>query len=147
MNIGHFYNSPVIFPPINPDDPNDGKPSDHAVPVCRPYTDRFNPPIRNFKIVKYRPITDSSLRTFGEWITSENWNCIDDNSSPTEQAHQLENILFSKLNEICPEKSMKIGDQDKPFITAELKSLHRKKSREYCKRGKSNKYLELKKNF
>ena len=42
---------------------------------------------------------------------------------------------------------MKLGSQDKPFITAELKNLHRRKGREYCKRGISEKYLELKKKF
>ena len=36
---------------------------------------------------------------------------------------------------------------DKPFITAELKTLHRKKCREYYKHGKSVKYLSLKRKF
>lgn len=39
----------------------------------------------------------------------------------------FENILSNKMNEIFPEKSMKLGSQDKPFITAELKNLHKKK--------------------
>ena len=49
----------------------------------------------------------------------------------------FENILSNKMNEIFPEKSMKLGSQDKPFITAELKNLH-KKNREYCKRELRN---------
>ena len=42
---------------------------------------------------------------------------------------------------------MRLGSEDKPFITAELKVLHRQKNREYCKRGKSLKYVTLKKKF
>ena len=42
---------------------------------------------------------------------------------------------------------MKISSYDKPFITAELKTLHRKKCREYYKHGKSVKYLSLKRKF
>ena len=34
MNTFKYYNSPIIAPPIKPDDPNNGKPSDHSVPVC-----------------------------------------------------------------------------------------------------------------
>ena len=44
-------------------------------------------------------------------------------------------------------KEMKIGSQDKPFITAKLKQLDRQKRREYVKRGKSDKYKSLKKQF
>ena len=76
-------------------------------------------------------------------MTSETWDCISDSASPTEQAKQMELLLFDKLNKICPEKTMKIGCEDKPFITAELKILHRRKNREYCKRGKSAKYMSL----
>ena len=42
---------------------------------------------------------------------------------------------------------MKLGYKDKPFITAELKSIHRKKNREYLKRGKTPKYVTLRKQF
>ena len=43
--------------------------------------------------------------------------------------------------------SLAISSYDKPFITAELKTLHRKKCREYYKHGKSVKYLSLKRKF
>ena len=42
---------------------------------------------------------------------------------------------------------MKLGPQDKPFITTELKRLSRQKNREYLKKGKSDKYLNLKSQF
>ena len=42
---------------------------------------------------------------------------------------------------------MKISSQDKLFITSELKRIDRLKNREYLKKGKTAKYLNLKKQF
>ena len=37
-NLGGYYKSPEIAPPIEPDDASSGVPSDHAVPVCIHHT-------------------------------------------------------------------------------------------------------------
>ena len=42
---------------------------------------------------------------------------------------------------------MKISSKDKLFINAELKRIDRQKNREYLKKGKTEKYLKLKKDF
>ena len=44
-------------------------------------------------------------------------------------------------------KECKLSTNDKPFITIELKKIARKKSREYQKRGKTEKYKKLKQMF
>ena len=44
-------------------------------------------------------------------------------------------------------KTVKLSSQDKPWINWELKRLHRLKSREYIKRGLSDKYKSLQKEF
>ena len=104
MNLSSYYNTPYIAPPICPDDPTRGKPSDHSVPVCTPHTDRYNPPHRNYRIIKYRPISDTSLRKFGEWLVSEDWSSVKDGVSPTEQVSQFEDLVKKKLDQFCPEK-------------------------------------------
>ena len=147
MNTNCYYNSPVIAPPITPDDPNKGKPSDHWVPVCTPHTDRYKPASRNFKIINYRPLPESSVRQFGEWIVTEGWQDIKEDMSPTEQASAFEKLLQDKLELFCPMKTMKVSSQDKPWINAELKTISRQKNREYNKRGKSMKYKNLAKKF
>ena len=136
-----------MSPPIKPDDPRKGKPSDHWVPVCIPHTDRYNPPNRNYRVIKYRPLPESSLKRFGEWIVSEGWKSINEDMSPSEQVDVFEKLLMKNLDRFCPEKSMKLSSQDKPFITKELKTLDRQKSREYIKRGKTVKYQNLAKQF
>ena len=83
MNCSTYFKTPVITPPLQPDDPTKAKPSDHSVPVCIPHTDRYRPPSRNYRVVKYRPLPESCLRDFGEWIEAEEWDCIKDEMSPT----------------------------------------------------------------
>ena len=121
MNLFCHYNSPVIVPPIKPDDPTKGKPSDHWVPVCTPHTDRYRPAQRNYRTVKYRPLPESSLRQFGEWIVTEEWDVINDCMTPTNQATVFEILLQQNLDLFCPEKSMKVSSQDKAWINFEVK--------------------------
>ena len=142
-----FYNSPDIFPPIEPDNPQSGKPSDHWVPVCTPHTDRFKPPKRNYRIIKCRPLPQSGVRRFGEWVVQEGWDLVDEKLSPSDQVAVFEKLCQDKLDEFCPIKQVRLNSQDKPFITAELKTLHRKKCREYVKKGKSSKYKILSEEF
>ena len=147
MNTSGLYKSPIIAPPIQADDPSTGQPSDHCVPVCIPHIDRYTPPRRNYRLIKYRPLPQSSIRRFGEWIVAQSWDTIRGDMSPTEQTIELERILNENLNKFCPVKEMKLGSQDKQFITAELKRMDRQKRREYVKRGKTDKYKSLKRQF
>ena len=147
MNLTSFYNAPIIAPPIGPDDPTTGKASDHSVPVCTPHTDRHNPPARTYRHVRYRPLPDSSVRKFGQWITGEEWTQITSDLSPSKQVETLESLLKGKLDEYCPEKTLKLGSQDKHFINSELKRIHRCRQREYKKRGQTKKYKKIKKEF
>ena len=114
---------------------------DHSVPVCIPHTDRYRPPQRNYKIIKYRPLPQSRVRGFGEWIVSESWSSVNPELSPTEQASVLDNLLSDNLKRFCPVQELKLSTHD---ITKELKQLDKQKKREYFKKGKSQKYLKLK---
>ena len=147
MNLTSFYNAPIIAPPIGPDDPTTGKASDHSVPVCTPHTDRHNPPARTYRHVRYRPLPDSSVRKFGQWITGEEWTQITSDLSPSNQVEIFEALLKGKIDEYCPERTLRLGSQDKPFINSELKRIHRCWQREYTKKGQTEKYKKLKKEF
>ena len=113
MNIPQMYNSPIIVPPVPCDNPSDGVPSDHWVPVCYPHTNRYQAPLRRFREVSYRPLPAEGVREFGKWITSESFNQITSISNggthPSNQAQLLQNILLTKLDATCPVKTMKIG--------------------------------------
>jgi hypothetical protein len=96
MNLSMYYNCPVIAPPLCPDNPDKAKPSDHCVPVCSPHTDQYNPPLRTWKLHTYRPLTDSRIRQFGQWITAESWGQLSSEMSTTGLACTLEKTLKDK---------------------------------------------------
>ena len=56
-------------------------------------------------------------------------------------------MLFETLDKVCPEKTLKISSFDKPWMNIELKQLARRKKREYNKRGRSEKFRNLSKQF
>ena len=147
MNTPQFYKTPIIVPPVPCDDPKAGVPSDHSVPVCAPHTDQFSRPVRNYKKVTYRPLPDETVNRFGRWITSETFETISGNLAPTEQTQKLQDLLIQKLDELCPLTSFKLSSQDKAWMNPELKCLKRKRMREYLKRGKTEKYNQLLKEF
>ena len=91
-NLFPYYNAPIIIPPVQPDVPGQGVPSDHSVPLCVPHTDPFNPPARLYKTVVSRPLPDSKIRSFGQWITAETWAGINDEDEPTIQVKILRRI-------------------------------------------------------
>ena len=51
------------------------------------------------------------------------------------------------MNDIFPQKTYRVTQQDKPWITFELKKLDKLKKREYRKHGKSDKYVKLLEKF
>ena len=65
----------------------------------------------------------------------------------TQHAQDLQNILISKLDQFCPPETFKISTQDKPWMNQDLKKLKRRRMREYQKRGKTEKYQKLAKEF
>ena len=56
-------------------------------------------------------------------------------------------LLFHKLDEHFPVKSVKFSAKDKKWMTGELKKLDRQRKREWVKNGKSIRYSELKAKF
>ena len=98
MNTASFYKSPIIAPPIKPDNPLKAKASDHFVPVCFPHLNRYERPIRNRKIIQFRPLPQSNINLFGEWLVSEPWAELNVDQSPSEQVHTFEQILHSNLD-------------------------------------------------
>ena len=92
-------------------------------------------------------MSDNDLRQFGKWMTTYNFDRFALNEDTTAHADQLQQVLLSELDKLCPLKTMRVNKDDKPFINQELKSLKRRKMREYIKRGKSAKYRKLAKEF
>ena len=67
--------------------------------------------------------------------------------SSTELTEVFQSKVSSMIDHHLPLQSFTVTDSDQPWITKELKTLKRVRKREYCRHGKSVKYLELKSKF
>ena len=146
-NLFSFYNAPIIVPPVQPDIPGQGVPSDHSVPLCIPNRDPHNPPARQYRTIISRPLPDSKIREFGQWIVSEQWAGVKGEVDPSIQVKVFENMMTQKLDKYFPKKITKLGVGDQPYMNSELKALKRRRMREYREKGKSAKYERLKSEF
>ena len=82
-----------------------------------------------------------------QWIHTEQWDAVPKDGSTTAQVSAYEKIVEEKVEKLFPEKTIRITNKDKDFITAELKTLDRKKKREWSKKGRSALYIQLRKEF
>ena len=92
-NLFTYYNAPIIILPVQPVVPGQGVPSDHSVPLCIPHRDPHNPPACVYRTVISRPLPDSKIREFGQWLTTKSWDLILEEDNPTEQVKVFEKTI------------------------------------------------------
>ena len=80
-------------------------------------------------------------------VMDKSWEEIYSLESAHEKAEFFKNILFQKLEEIFPEKVLKISSDDQPWISFKLKKLDRKRKRVFRKERRSEKWKKLDKLF
>ena len=109
----------------------------------KPINKNENVCARTFRKISYRPITESGMCKLELWFKTQSWLNIFNMECVNQKAVQLQNIILEKVEEYLPLKSRTISNDDQPWYTEELKNLKRKKSREYQKNRKSEKYIIL----
>ena len=102
-----YYSEPVTKPPIQ-NDPHNGKPSDHLVVLMSPLASNLECPPRQYKTVQYRPITDSGMALYGEWLSQQTWDTIYGENDCHKKAGLFQNLLMEKFYEIFPLKTLKV---------------------------------------
>ena len=144
-DLSKFFCEPQIVPPVAPDVPGKGVPSDHNGVIVKP--------LRNLKsqnqtniVKKIRPIPESMIPFFGLKLKNTDFK-LDKKLSLAEMVDLFQNKLQVLVTEIFPEKKIRISKEDQPYFNEHLRSLKRKRQREYTKHGKSTKYLQLKATF
>ena len=78
---------------------------------------------------------------------NETWNFLDPNLSSTDLTERYEQYVTEILEVNCPKQTIFVHPDDSLYITVELKALKRRIMREYEKKGKSEKYFNLKELF
>ena len=86
------------------------------------------------KEIEYRPILDTGLRDFSEYLSNCQWApmevlCVD------QIVETIDTVTNSGLNLFLPLKKKKIKSNSQPWFSRELDNMKRLKSAEYKKGG------------
>ena len=98
---------------------------------------------RQYVTVEYRPLTDSGMQLYGEWLGEQTWNTIYGEINCHKKTELFHDLLMSKFYEIFPMKSMKVCPDDQPWFSRSLKILDRRRKREFYKNNQSQKWQKL----
>ena len=143
-SLSKYYEDPFTKPPIQ-SDLISGKPSDHLVVLFQPKQMLMEKQCCQFKNVEFRPLPDSGLAEFGEWLRTKNWSEMYLNNDINFKANFFQNTLLQQFFQIFPLKQMKISEDDEPWFNDNLKNIDRRRKREYFKNPKSKKSFLLNK--
>ena len=141
-NLARYYQEPVIVPPLAPDKPGHGVPSDHSGVCAVPITGHGNRAHRNCSRRIIRPLPDSLIQTFKAKLATQDFNLLK-HCQVDEMVDKYMHIMNTIFSETFPQKTITISDQDKPWFNEKLRQIKRLRLREYEKHGRSKKYWEL----
>ena len=118
-NLSPLYSVPIITEPLDSND-IDGQPSDHNCIILHPSQRR----IVNHTVQKVsRPMKDSSIQHFGQWITAHEWHEVYSKLDVVEKSSAMYATINEKIQEFFPSKVTRLHNRDKPWMTPEIKTL------------------------
>ena len=79
----------------------------------------------------------------GQWIQAQSWQEIYGVECPSMKAQKFEEILMDRVNFFFPEKSIKLSENDKPWVDSQLLKLDRQCKREYNRKKKLEKWKNV----
>ena len=79
----------------------------------------------------------------GHWIVNYSWEAVLAAQAAHEKAAIFQTVLLEKLEEFLPSKIVKFTSEDQVWTTPEIKSIFRRKQREFTKHRKSPKWKTL----
>ena len=145
-NLASFFNEPVIIPPILPDRPGHGAPSDHNGVFATPHTNQHLSDKRTKVTKKIRPLPESLLQSFHSKLAAYDFN-IGNNLSVEQMVDNFQSGSTSLLHETFPEKEITVSPEDVPWFNEQLRNLKRQRQRRYTRHGKDKKYDEISQKF
>ena len=139
-----LYHPPIQEPPLLPDDPASAAPSDHHGNLLVPRSDQSTTTTRPYKLVTVRPITQSQMNALGKWIVKEQWEDVLNENNTDTALDIFTSTVFTMLDAVAPTKNVKIACQDPAWMNSRIKSMIRRRNREFDRHGKTQKWKSLK---
>lgn len=97
------------------------------------------PPLHKATTRTYRPLTDSGIREFGQWITHHPWIEVTESVDVEEKWRTYRDTVTQAYHRSFPLKTVQIHPADAPWITTRIKRLMKERTSAFrC--GDSDKY-------
>ena len=131
LTVAEFYMSSDVHPPIGL--------SRHLCVLSQP---EVPPPPPPYTVRVYRPFLDSSIRSFGQWITAEDWSAVLSPENVNEAANMFEGTVKQPYEASFPEQRQRMRRENKPWITARILRFMDQRRRAYH-RGRMDQWRQL----
>ncbi|XP_072179177.1 uncharacterized protein [Diadema setosum] len=113
-NLMRFYRNAEITSPLGL--------SDHNVILWYPQlSSLLHRNVVHTRVV--RPMRDSDIRAFGQWISSQTWSEVSDAGETAGKCDAFYAALHSAIDQFFPTKQVKTHQNDKPWVTPVLKAM------------------------
>ena len=143
----NLYQVPECLDPLDADPDKNGSKSDHKIVIAKPIDILNNKSTRQIKSIKVRPFPESGIVKMKNWFIGQSWKDIFEAETAHEKAEKFQHLLLEALDDIFPEKIMKISNDDQPWVSHKIKMLDRQRKRIYHKERRSEKWKNLNKIF
>jgi hypothetical protein len=90
------------------------------------------------KRVRKRDLRDSSIRHFGQTITSTDWTEIFEIPDPNLKYRRFNEVVSAMMDCFFPNKPTSVRESDKPWMTSSLKSYISKRQKSLHKYGRNS---------
>ncbi|KAI8479105.1 hypothetical protein Bbelb_431700 [Branchiostoma belcheri] len=115
-NLNQYYLTSVISAPLGT--------SDHNIVTMQP---------KSSAKPKNRTLGHSSLRAFGQWITTHHWAKVYSAPTACETSRAMHTTLLAKIDQFFPLKITRLHHLDKPWLTSEIKALIRRRQQAFAR--------------
>ena len=146
-DISQLYHPPTTLPPLQADPDKGGSDSDHNIVIFAPLNNPDYQIKRSKKSIKYRPMPESKIIEFENEMINYDWTKIYGAKTVDEKVNNFHEYLRSTLEKHFPERTTRISNLDKNWMSPRLKSLYRRVQREYYRHRRSQKWRQLKVRF
>ena len=98
-------------------------PQENLIVVMEPITNENQAQVKRYKSIKYRPFPESAVRQMGQWVQSQTWYEIYKLDDVNQKSEKFEEMIMAQVNLLFPEKTIKLSENDKPWVATKLKKL------------------------
>ena len=120
-DIHKFYQEPLVLDPIGG--------SDHCTIVWSSKVQLQ--PQKVSKRINVRPLKSSSLLAFEQFIKEHNWSGVLSSTNVNDKVNSFLEEVSDMVDFFFPLKSIKVHEDDKPYINGRIKHLIRKRDKAY----------------